>query len=475
MPCSHKRIPRLSLLPSLLPSIEGSEWLPKERRIDMALLMDVSPDREDWMKRMTTGEIREELKLDPKSPKSQWLYHAKVRDDFSIYEDSSKRLALFEAEVSGAFAGESSEKNFENSPSHSPPLARSTPDSSATSFVSNLAVGELGDEKSSTWSSLNLSTLDQGVSPRPLGPTHLLIVHAKTSTRHRPIIEGSTSIDHPQRENESSKVVEVPINDLLFILNVPNLKLPRNAPLISVLPRRMHRELPKVLLSVPHVETFSNLVVYLHTKDQVALFDTIIPTWVYTFTPPLPKRPSPVRVPTFGTGLGASPGGWTGSKSSGIDLSRIRRTFVELFSCFTRCSDVGDSTDFAVTEESLTEIESELLKNYDASLENIGAVLAGRLRTVSDSSLLQASDFMDALIFVVGSLNGLQDNLNYIGYYAPGLWEQLLAYQRILIRAISCLSKYRPERKQQKMRKKVPCQCTSDGIAFEAENAFVEK
>ncbi|KIJ91934.1 hypothetical protein K443DRAFT_685585 [Laccaria amethystina LaAM-08-1] len=58
------------------------------------------------------------------------------------------------------------------------------------------------------------------------------------------------------------EVIELPINDLIFILN----------------------ELLQVLMYVPHLDTFPKLVICLHTKNQVGLF---IPEWIRDLIHPL--------------------------------------------------------------------------------------------------------------------------------------------------------------------------------------------
>ncbi|KIJ91482.1 hypothetical protein K443DRAFT_686026 [Laccaria amethystina LaAM-08-1] len=71
------------------------------------------------------------------------------------------------------------------------------------------------------------------------------------------------------------EVIELRINDLIFILNAPNLAHSK-APDTPLLPRRLQMELPRVLMYLPHLDTFPELVIYLHTKNQAELFRKII-------------------------------------------------------------------------------------------------------------------------------------------------------------------------------------------------------
>ncbi|KIJ90626.1 hypothetical protein K443DRAFT_686648, partial [Laccaria amethystina LaAM-08-1] len=85
------------------------------------------------------------------------------------------------------------------------------------------------------------------------------------------------------------EVIELPVNDLIFILNVPNLA-PSKAPDTPFLLRRLHKELLQVLMYVPHLDTFPKLVICLHTKNQAGLF---IPERIRDLIHPLPLVPLP--------------------------------------------------------------------------------------------------------------------------------------------------------------------------------------
>ena len=124
-----------------------------------------------------------------------------------------------------------------------------------------------------------LSTPEKLISPRPPGLTHILIVYVTMPSR--PIVppvdpQGTLSRCKKNAVTYYPEVIELPINDLIFILNVPNLA-PSKAADTPLLPRRLQKELPRVLMYVPHLDTFPELVIYLHTKNQAELFRKIIP------------------------------------------------------------------------------------------------------------------------------------------------------------------------------------------------------
>jgi len=137
-----------------------------------------------------------------------------------------------------------------------------------------------------------LSTPENLISPRPLGLTHILIVYATMPSRPIvPPVDPKGTLSRCKKNAVTyPEVIELPINDLIFILNVPNLA-PSKAPDTSLLPRRLHKELPRVLMYVPHLDTFPELVIYLHTKNQAELFRKIIPEWIRDLLHPLPLIP----------------------------------------------------------------------------------------------------------------------------------------------------------------------------------------
>lgn len=120
------------------------------------------------------------------------------------------------------------------------------------------------------WGSPLLSTQETMISPRPLGPTHILVIYSPDS---HPIPSPRTTLIL-RTHKPIVKILEIPINDLLFVLNVPNLSP------FPPLPRRLPDELPRVILPVPHLSTFHDLMIYIHTLNQAELFRRILPEWI---------------------------------------------------------------------------------------------------------------------------------------------------------------------------------------------------
>ena len=107
-----------------------------------------------------------------------------------------------------------------------------------------------------------LCTPEKLIFPRPLGLTHILLVYATMPSR------GIVSpVDPPRILSQRKKntitypeVIELPINDPIFILHVPNLA-PSKAPDTPLLRRRLQKELRRVLMYVPPLDTLPELVI----------------------------------------------------------------------------------------------------------------------------------------------------------------------------------------------------------------------
>jgi hypothetical protein len=140
-----------------------------------------------------------------------------------------------------------------------------------------------------------LSTPEKLISPRLLGLTHILVFYATMPSR--PIVPPLDSqcilLRRKKKTVTYPEVIrELPINDLIFILNAPNLAHSK-APDTPLLPRRLQMELPRVLMYLPHLDTFLELVIYLRTRNQAELFKKIIPEWIRDMIHPLPLAPLP--------------------------------------------------------------------------------------------------------------------------------------------------------------------------------------
>lgn len=260
--------------------------------------------------------------------------------------------------------------------------------------------------------SIDLSTAL--ISPRPLGPTHILIAHAVPS---QPIVKGAT-VRRQRVPSIHTETLEMPINDLLFLLNVPNISYEYSLALHgTVLPRRKMDELPHVSMSVPQLKTFPEIVVYLHTKNQAALFRALIPEWARDIMYPLPPPPSPNI--SLGDADEYAPSSLCCARSPSIP--NIRRLF--------------KSGVFAGQKKwAKSEITGPLAfqKNMDRSVNTIGIELveaAGRQPSVTGVD--------DILSEIVETLDALSDNLSYIGYFNKSLWNELNVYRSIVLYAIS--------------------------------------
>jgi hypothetical protein len=118
-------------------------------------------------------------------------------------------------------------------------------DSGDQSISSSITASVGNVEDTRPWATPNLSTTHKLVSPQPLGPTHILVVF-------------NTS----QVSSRSHTYLECPINNLIFLLNCPNLANP------GVLSRRLPSELSHLRLQVRDLEALLELMVFLHTYKE---------------------------------------------------------------------------------------------------------------------------------------------------------------------------------------------------------------
>jgi hypothetical protein len=245
------------------------------------------------------------------------------------------------------------------------------------------------------WGTPLLSTTDKLISPRPLGPTHILLIHAPSAPCTATRRTTNSIYGFP-------KVIELPINDLLFLLNVPNL-----SSRVPVLPRRLHKELPRVVMQVPHLETFPELVIYLHTMNQAELFRALIPEWIRDLMHPIPSLViNSTNVVEEGQNTGCKP-----------------KQLLGMFACGLN-SDPSSSC-------AILPSPSERGRTINSISKEISEVTAF---TADGSS-------MDPVLHAVCLLDALRDNLDYIGYYGKALWNELDVCREILVRAVSWKAK----------------------------------
>ncbi|KAK0460605.1 uncharacterized protein EV420DRAFT_1267535 [Desarmillaria tabescens] len=369
----------------------ASEDLPVERPISRTLLVDTAPDREDTLKShaTTVEQLRQSLKLRSMSPQTQWLYH-------SVGCDSAQAVTNSESVVRASTwldASSPAHDEARNTPGgaklNSRPASSGSENSTQGTIASPTAeqrlVRDPGNDSLKAW--ILKSTTSDGllVSPRPLGPTHILVAFPSQD----PLAGSSISVP--------ARALEFPINDLLFVLNAPNLsRSPK-------LPTRLYQELPRVGVRVPDVETFRHLVIYLHTRNLGQLIRAIIPDWIRDIVYPL------TALPAFAMAV------------SDAKEKRKRGLF-------------GILNDVGLTCSCMNDVAFEPQEKQPRP-ENLVDAVAQELAEASREK--NRSD----LIKYTAALDAMRANLGLIGYYEQSLWSELDLYRDTLIRAISLESK----------------------------------
>ncbi|KAF9457907.1 hypothetical protein BDZ94DRAFT_1227258 [Collybia nuda] len=391
-----------SSLPILTLVANDPDQSRRERSIDRTILLDIAPDRETLiLSEKSTKYLRQTLKIRVASTNAvHWLYRNRKSTNTDV-QGATSRMSTFVPRDTHDDMRENAGQNLHVvrrrvlSASSVSPLCLPM-----TSIENRLASAE-GGLSLDIWSSMTLSTADKLISPRPLGPTHILIAHnALPKTNFESLPE-----NRPLRRKKSStlifpKVLELPINDLLFALNVPNL-----SPTIPALPRRLFKELPRVFMFVPHLETFAELVVYLHTKNQAELFRKLVPEWMRDIMHPLPTAGSAVSM----------------AESRGVGC-RAGRFFGMLVS--------GSASDSSLDQDRPVSGEPE------RSIDFIAREVAE-----AECSLALPGSSADPLFKTTSRLDALRDNLDYIGYFGRDVWNELETCREILVRAVSWKAK----------------------------------
>ncbi|KDQ51688.1 hypothetical protein JAAARDRAFT_40925 [Jaapia argillacea MUCL 33604] len=386
-------LPSLALAPSL-PRHPGNPH-PLERQINRESLLDISPDRESLLcSHLSIEEIRHHIKI---RHDGQWLYH---RTPHTSLKSLSSSLPPSQIGLP------SHHQNIDHS--HS-----TTCISSPSSHT--IERKHLESPKLPIWYSqevledipLCLSTPDQMISPRPLHATHILLLlsssHANNST---------LTLSTPQ----TPVALEIPINDLIFASNTPNLLLsPSNK-----FPRRSYTDLPRILLPIQStdLEVFADVVVYMHNKNQAELMRKILPEWIRDVVHPLPSA----------THVDGGEGGarCVSRKGSGGSL------FEEL----------GSSIAHAINFKQLRRTKS-LVRSPPSSFSSSSSTSSSSSsyqRTIYTIAheLASASPTTPTLIQSLQKLTSLLDALNEIGLYTPTeLWNELDVTWEILVRAVS--------------------------------------
>ncbi|KAJ7172094.1 hypothetical protein C8R46DRAFT_138170 [Mycena filopes] len=401
------------LTPLAVPDLASSSDRPTEREINRNALVEISPDREAlFTSTKSTADLRQALKLRTGTTQKHWLYQTKCRTDVN-FRDATARTSTLITLVN---------KDDENSPPNaSAPVRRVTSTASLnraptpmTRIENGIPVGREGSGVT-VWGSFVLSTPHKLISPRPLGPTHLLVVHTRPLSLTR---SAKTGYPRQGASKPSFPNMDIPINDLLFLLSAPNL--------VTVdghcsLPRRLHKELPRALLHVPHLETFHEFVVFMHTMNQAELFRALIPQWMSDLMHPLP-----IALPPSAPKNALSPSIFSPKKSRGP---------ASLFSKLSS-SKIGSSA------SSMHSVDTMSSGMSGHSLANDGISFAERAdaiaRDIVDSLPFCADEnpLGDPLLHTIAKLNALRTNMTFLGYFGKAVWDEADTTTDILSRAL---------------------------------------
>ncbi|KAF9473987.1 hypothetical protein BDN70DRAFT_997351 [Pholiota conissans] len=402
---------------TMLQNIEET-WSRPERVIDRKILLEVSPDREALLKsNKSIDEIRQDIKLPVANPPPEhWLFRVQRHENARL-KDATVPLSVLDPVVSY-----SADPEADSSPQATIYVVEPVPNAPSTSASSST------DPSSETSYGISTEPILLGnskplISPRQLGPTHMLVIYTlppivlapensnSSRTRRSPRPESSGRIAQ-RRPSIFSEALELPISDLIFIANVPNLTFD---PEKGILPHRLPNELPRVVLPVPHLLAFPELVVYLHTRNQAALFRALIPDWARDVMHPLPMRPTPTPGVSRHDHGEITPSPLCCAPFRARKLSRV----------FTRLSRSRSSPNLEVA----------------IPLNNVGLVrtIAGvgdDLADAAENSQHGVGSPEEALCKIAASLDALRDNLEYIGYFEHQVWAELLTYRRVLLSAL---------------------------------------
>ncbi|KAG6905956.1 hypothetical protein DXG01_016680 [Tephrocybe rancida] len=406
----------LTLAPSN-PWPQHPRTYPKEREVSREILLGVAPDRESLLLGgRSIHELRQVLKIrvGPTERPSHWLYRNRKRVNASL-RDGNTRISTLIQKGPGQ---ESSTKELHV-------LRRVLSAGALPPFTQPMrldprCLSPYGAHDIDMWGSVMLSTTEKLISPRPLGPTHILVVHSipGPSRVFQPVTGGGRKPLRRKQSSPLSNVVEIPINDLLFALNVPNL-----APAIPVLPPRLHKELPRVLMYVPHIDTFPELVVYLHTQNQAELMRKLIPEWIRDLMHPLPE-------PADSTASAAPP--------PLVDGKALVKTPLQLLGRLIPGAVATSGTETF----SMVQYDPCPRAEFRRTVVSVAEEVA---QAAYAASINDEKEAADPVLTAVAQLNALRDNLEYVGYFLQDLWHELDAYREVLIRAISCQAKIRAD------------------------------
>ncbi|KAI0027101.1 hypothetical protein K488DRAFT_91320 [Vararia minispora EC-137] len=224
-------------------------WLPPERPVDRDTLSFIAADRLETVENPDIKRVRDGLSV---RHGTEWLEESwRYRTFFNEHEFSGAipyhkdpKGYRFSFAPSGQhkiraipIASENSRRKLTSGAAYTP--------GTAASLQTLLESPSLACH----WSQVIL------ISPRPLGPTHILVAHADAS--HTGVTTGA---------------VECAINDAVFTAHVPNLADP--------LPRRRDGELMPVQIHIPQLRSWLELISYMHKRSLNTLFKSLLPEWI---------------------------------------------------------------------------------------------------------------------------------------------------------------------------------------------------
>ncbi|KAK0460596.1 uncharacterized protein EV420DRAFT_1267696 [Desarmillaria tabescens] len=368
-------------------SVSSADGTIVERVISRADLVEVAPDREDTlMSHATTEELREALKLRSTSTHAQSLHIYQNFDSSMKLPKTPVRTSVFLnagpsiSDTSGTLSTENIRRRVLSA------------DAGPKDILKDIRNRLVPDTKGNVtlldpWNpiGLRLSTLDKLISPRPLGPTHILVI----------VDASEISETASQKRTLRARSIQMPINDLLFKLNMPNLsKEPK-------LPPRMHKELPRVGIRVPHIETFRFLVVFLHTRNRIELMRAVLPEWIRDI---LQQRVTASR-PAI---------------QAQAELEEKKKGKL-----------LGILSLACMSTESFT-----LPAPVESGPERLFDEVAREVAEASRDGEAFGRDLVEA----TATLNALRNNLTFIGFHEKELWAELEDYSAILARAVALTS-----------------------------------
>jgi hypothetical protein len=423
---SIAHLPILTLFST--PTLSSLSERPVEREIDRRALVAISPDREELlMSKKSIDELRQFFKLRTGSSMRyvlqldtvlrmltvfggsgrHWLHQTKERTNVD-FRDATARTSTLIHRVN-------KDENNGGNLSNAVRRVLSTASLNRTPMpLSRIQTGfPLGREVDgvTVWGSLFLSTESKMISPRPLGPTHILVVHAKPLSLSK---SGKSSLPHRTRGDVTKPTfpnIDVAINDMIFVLGVPNAVFPDGH---CSLPLRLHKELPRVLLHVPSLVGFVDIIVYIHTMNQAELFRKAIPEWMRDLMHPLPL-PAPAAKDTasiFSPKRSRGPASLLGL----LAPSKLVSSGSSTYSVDTVSSGMSGQSSDVVPERTADTVARDIVDSMPFfSDENPGN---------------------DELVSTIATLNAMKTNLEFLGHFGKSVWDELEMSLHILTRAI---------------------------------------